>query len=91
MRIVTNRDKLQTETEKANLTCLFLSDLVIPFDLSRLRQIVINLVSRLPTEGFQISHTLVSSARLHAVGPTDRNRRAIDGLRCRLHNTSNKL
>lgn len=46
---------------------------------------------RLLTEGFQISHTLVSSARLHAVEPTDRNRRAIDGLRWWLHNTSNKL
>lgn len=46
---------------------------------------------RLLTEGFQISLTLVSSARLHAVEPTDRNRRAIDGLRWRLHNTSNKL
>jgi hypothetical protein len=56
MRIVTNRGKMEAKAEKRRRIRLvrFCRNLRIPFDLSRLRQIVIILVVRLLTEGLQV-------------------------------------
>jgi hypothetical protein len=53
MQIVMNRGKWRLRTEKRRQIWFgrFYQYLLIPFDLSRLRQIVISLVTRLLTEG----------------------------------------
>src|SRR5260370_3473903 len=53
MRMMMNRDKKRSKTEKRRRIDLipFDQNLLIPLDLSRLRQIVIKSVSRLLTEG----------------------------------------
>jgi len=56
MQIAISRAKWRTKTDKGRRIRLvpFCHNLLLPLDLSRLRQLVINLVSRLLTEGLLV-------------------------------------